>query len=279
MNYIIIARKSAYPLDLIKKTVDLIISNGHNAYCLESAVGLINYSKIQPISEKDYGKIDFAIAFGGDGTILKAAKLLATYEVPVLGINLGTIGYLTDVDKDEALVSIENLLNNNFFVEDRMSLCVKSQHGEFVAFNEAVIHRGALGHIITISVKINNQLIQTLRADGVIVATPTGSTAYNLSAGGPIITPLSNSLVLTPICAHSLTARPIVIGEESEITLSASSFRSDENPSLDIDGKTVAKLSENEAITICGSNIKFLLIRTKENNFFSVLQKKLDVID
>ena len=146
----------------------------------------------------------------------------------------------------------------------------------FTAINEAVVHRGALGHILSTNVKIDGQDVDTVRADGIIVSTPTGSTAYNLSAGGPLIAPLSHTFVLTPICAHSLTSRPIVVGDESVITLTPVELRTQYGlPSLDVDGQTVATINEGEFVSVRLSSKKLNLVRTNPKSFYKTLQSKL----
>jgi NAD+ kinase len=272
---LIISKNSAASSPVIKSVADFLVSRGCEIYCLSEKRRLFGDIPFSPVGGNGISAMDAAIAFGGDGTMLKAAKLLFGCDVPVLGINMGTVGYLTDTEPQEAESAVEKLLEGSYTVENRCALSVKCGDKNYIGVNEAVIYRGGMSHILTVNVKIDGQDTETLRSDGVIVATPTGSTAYNLSAGGPIVTPLSDTLVVTPICAHSLTARPIVIGGNSSVTLTVSNFRGAEHPSLDVDGKAVEKLNENSAITISVADKKVKFARTRPANFFKSLQSKL----
>lgn len=274
-NILIISKNTLAALPYIKIVTDYLLTRGCNVFCLSEKARFFNGLNVAPLSYEELTKIDVALVFGGDGSILKAGRLLLPYNIPILGINMGTLGYLTDVEPINALDAVKDYLDNRYSVEKRCTLSIKYGDSVFSGINEAVIHRGNLSHILTINVNIDGQNIETLRADGIIVSSPTGSTAYNLSAGGPIVTPLADALVLTPICAHSLTARPIVLAGSNKITLSVSDFRSDEKPSLDVDGKTVRQISDGSIVSIQVANEKLLLIHTKPTNFFKALQSKL----
>ena len=249
---------------------------GVEVYCTEEKAHFFKGLDVTPIPAERLREIDVAMTFGGDGTILKTARLLLAYNIPILGVNMGTVGYLADTEPGELLTALKKLFAGDYKTEKRCALRISCDGCSYVGINEAVVARGGLSHILTINVKIDGQDIETIRADGVIVATPTGSTAYNLSAGGPIIEPQSRTFVLTPICAHSLTARPIVIGDDSVITLTVSDFRAkDARPSLDVDGKTVKNLEEKSSVDIKLAKEKMTLLRTKPTNFYKTLQGKL----
>ena len=269
---LIVSKNNSYSLPLIKDVVSFLQKNDVLAY------GFTEDKSLLPIEKEQLNQIDAVITFGGDGTILKFADVASIFGLPVLGINTGTVGYLTDVEKEDAFSSIKKLLEGNYKIEERHLLTAETEEKRFCALNEAVIHRGSSAHILTIKIKIDGIDIDTVRADGIIVSTPTGSTAYNLSAGGPIVAPLSDILVLTPICAHSLTARPIVIAHDNVIELTVSNFRSENLPSLDIDGKTVTTLKENQKVYLRTADRSLKLIRTRDNKFFEILQKKLNLI-
>ena len=273
---LITSKSIAAALPYVKEAAAFLSSHNVKTFCPpEKAKFFDGIEEIVPF-KGSYATLDAAIAFGGDGTILKAARLLLGSDAPILGVNMGTVGYLTDVEPVDTLSAVKQLLSGDFKTEKRSALRITSCGKTFVGVNEAVIYRGSLSHILTLNVKINGQNVETLRADGIIISTPTGSTAYNLSAGGPIVEPLSKTFVVTPICAHSLTARPLVIGDESEIVLTVSNFRSErEKPSLDVDGKTVMRLDENATVELKLAREKIVLARTKPTNFYLAIQKKL----
>lgn len=274
-NFLIISKNTEAALPYIKSATELLRSCGCNVFCLPEKAVFFEGLDITPIPSDKLNDIRTAFVFGGDGTILKAGRLLLPYKIPILGINMGTLGYLTDSEPSSCIESIKNYLDGKYTTEKRCTLSVKYNNNIYSAINEAVIYRGSLSHIMTIRVEINDQHIETLRADGIIVSTPTGSTAYNLSAGGPIITPLANAFVLTPICAHSLTARPIVLSNSNVVTITVQDFRSNEKPSLDIDGKTLKHLSEGSKVTVKLAKNMLYLIHTKPTDFFRTLQSKL----
>lgn len=274
-NFLIISKNTEAALSYIKSATELLRSRGCNVFCLSEKASFFDGLDIAPISSDKLKHINIALVFGGDGTILKAGRLLIPYKIPILGINMGTLGYLTDSEPSSCLESVKNYLDGKYTTEKRCTLSVHYNGNRYSAINEAVVYRGSLSHIMTIRVEINDQHIETLRADGIIVSTPTGSTAYNLSAGGPIIAPFADAFVLTPICAHSLTARPIVLSDSSTVSITVHDFRTNEKPSLDIDGKTLKHISEGSKITIKVANEKLFLIHTKPTDFFRTLQSKL----
>lgn len=275
-NILIVSKNSAAALPFIKEAAVYLASRDINTYCVPEKSKFFEGTGVIPLSCDELHKANAALVFGGDGTILKAAGLLIDYGTPVLGINMGTVGYLADSEPCEVVKALKKFLSGDYKTEKRSTLKVSTEGKSYIGINEAVVYRGALGHILTLNVKIDGQDIETIRADGIIVSTPTGSTAYNLSAGGPIISPLSHTFVITPICAHSLTARPVVVGDESVITLTASNFRSKtDNPSLDVDGKTVIRLPENCPVDIKLASQKLTLIRTRPTSFYKALKIKL----
>lgn len=270
-----VSKNSAAALPYIGEAAAFLATRGIKSVCLPERSKFFEGTGVTPL-EDNPSEADVALVFGGDGTILKTARLLIDYGTPILGINMGTVGYLADSEPADAVAALKKFLNGDYKTEKRSALQISAAGKSYTGINEAVVYRGGLGHILTLNVKIDGQDIETIRADGVIVSTPTGSTAYNLSAGGPIIAPLSHTFVLTPICAHSLTARPIVIGDESVITLTASDFRSkSDNPSLDVDGKTVLRLEENCRVDVKLAKNKVTLVRTNPTSFYKALQTKL----
>lgn len=278
--YLLVSKNNKNTLPIIKDVVNHLTNIGGVIYCIPDKAEHFKEVNVNPIPDTvDKKDIFLAISFGGDGTILKAAKYLYGTDVPILGINLGTLGYLSDVEPKEAIEAIDKYINGNSTIEKRYALSIKYAKYEDVAINEAVIYRGTTSHIIKTKIKINGQETMNIRVDGILVSTPTGSTAYNLSAGGPIITPLSKTVVLTPICAHSLSARPIVVADDSIIEINVEKNEHDEFAYLDVDGKNVARIDNDCPIYMKIACKSISLVRTKDYNFFERLQNKLMLIN
>ncbi|MCR4661896.1 MAG: NAD(+)/NADH kinase [Clostridia bacterium] len=278
--YLLVSKNNKNTLPIIKDVVNHLTNIGGVVYCIPDKAEHFKEVNVNPIPDTvDKKDIFLAISFGGDGTILKAAKYLYGTDVPILGINLGTLGYLSDVEPKEAIEAIDKYINGNSTIEKRYALSIKYAKYEDVAINEAVIYRGTTSHIIKTKIKINGQETMNIRVDGILVSTPTGSTAYNLSAGGPIITPLSKTVVLTPICAHSLSARPIVVADDSIIEINVEKNEHDEFAYLDVDGKNVARIDNDCPIYMKIACKSISLVRTKDYNFFERLQNKLMLIN
>ena len=217
--------------------------------------------------------ITFALVLGGDGTILKTARYYAKYEVPILGINLGRLGFLSQAKPTQAKEAIDLILQGNFKIEDRMML--SALEGKMNALNDIVIKGNGFSRTSRLYVHINENIVCDYLADGIIISTPTGSTAYTLSAGGPILFPTLNAIVIVPICPHTMNARPIVIPSCEVINVTSSQNK----PLLKIsaDGQNTLNLEPNQAIEVKKSeyNAKLLLLNMQKNSFYSVLKEKL----
>ncbi len=269
--------KKSGALEAVKEVADYLNSNNCQVFCLEEKHDLLADYGIKAISDDDFDNIDMALVFGGDGTFLESARRLNYNKIPLIGINLGHLGYLSDVEPFELIDSLKRLIEGKYTIERRIALEVIDQaNNRYLGFNEMVIHRGSLGHILSITVDINNQTIESIRADGILVSTPTGSTAYNLSAGGPIILPSAHSLVITPICAHSLAVRSIVVGISDTVTLNIGTFRDNGEPVLTIDGRNVSEIPQNSKFIVKVSDVTIPVVKTNENSFYMTLQKKLN---
>ena len=229
----------------------------------------------QPEADSLIAQSDVVIALGGDGTIIHTAKRAACHEKAVLGINCGHLGFMAGLEVDE-LSLLPQLISGHYQVERRMILdiSVESQKGnkKLTVLNEAVVSRGALSHMIELEVCNHGEPVVTYHADGVILATPTGSTAYSLSAGGPIIDPALNALLLTPICPHSLYSRSYIFHEDAKLTVSSASK---EPFYLMADGEEGMELQKGDRVTACRSEHDACLIKLKESAFYSVLSNKL----
>lgn len=233
-----------------------------------------NFMKCCQVAEIDYG-----LVLGGDGTIIQTSRTYIEHEIPLLGINLGNLGFLAEIELADLEEALEAFNNGDFIIEDRMMICAKHDQGAAlgIALNDIVISRQSISRMIGFDVHVNNQFVNSYRADGVIISTPTGSTAYNLSAGGPIISPNNEVIVMTPICPHSLTARSIVLSGNDEIKLT---FKHAKNKHVDdlivtIDGQEATRIYKDDTIVIKKALQKVELMRLVNNNFFEILRRKL----
>ena len=222
--------------------------------------------------------LDLLVTLGGDGTMIGAARFVGDRQIPVLGINFGFLGYLTEFTLNELFTALEGLPEGNFHLDQRMLLDVKLTRGgreieSHRALNDAVISSGARVRMIEVESLINGMFVNSFRADGMIVATPTGSTAYSLSAGGPIVHPSMSAILLTPICPHLLSNRPVVVPGDSVVDLYFR--RPKEELMLTIDGQVSIHLMYGDQVTVQRSQTTFDLIRPTNRNYFEVLRTKL----
>ncbi|HMU33251.1 MAG TPA: NAD(+)/NADH kinase [Pyrinomonadaceae bacterium] len=229
-------------------------------------------------AEADLSGCGLVVVLGGDGTMIAAARMIGEAEVPVLGINYGSLGYLTDFRIEELHTAVESVVSGKFETDHRVMLRTELiRDGESIAngrvLNDVVINKAALARIIAIEVRLNGLFVNSFRSDGLIVATPTGSTAYNLSAGGPIVYPSMNAVVLTPICPFTLTNRPIVIPDDAQIELKLES--GSEGVILSLDGQTGFPLVVGDIVRIRKSRTTLNLVQPENRNYFDVLRKKL----
>jgi NAD+ kinase len=223
------------------------------------------------------GHVDLLLVLGGDGTLLSMARLVGDLGVPILGVNLGGLGFLTALTVEELFPALEACLRGEMVIDERMMLAAAvvrqgERLTEYVALNDVVITKSAMSRIINLEVAVDGKLATAYRADGLIVSTPTGSTAYCLSAGGPIVFPTMDAVVLTPICSHTLTNRPIVLpgGVAIEVTL-----LSDQDVALTLDGQVSLALKRSDIVEIRPAAARIRLLRPPQKHFFSVLRTKL----
>jgi NAD+ kinase len=222
--------------------------------------------------------VDLAVVAGGDGTLLSVARAAAPLEVPILGINFGSLGFLTELQPEEALSGLEATIEGRYHIEDRQTLRVRYSTGqagvrEYALLNDVVVTKSALARMISIAVRVDAERVATYTSDGLIVATPTGSTAYNLSAGGPILDPRMRAFVIAPICPHTMTYRPLVVPADVSIDVSLRS--SDEEVYLTLDGQIGFPFLPDDRLTIDNHPCPVRLVRTSAPGFFEVLRRKL----
>jgi NAD+ kinase len=224
--------------------------------------------------------VQLFIVLGGDGTLLGAARRVVHFGVPILGVNLGGLGFLTEIPIKRLYHALEMMLKNQLEVESRLMLETKVLRGgeeacRFSVLNDVVINKGVLARIIDLDVYINDEFLTTFRADGLIVATPTGSTAYNLSAGGPVLYPTMESFILTPICPFTLTNRPIILPDSHTVCIKLAKEREGEQVSLTFDGQVGFDLRHSDEVLIYTSEKKAKLIKSPAQSYFEILREKL----
>ena len=227
-------------------------------------------------------QIDLMLVLGGDGTLLAMAKAIAESgrDIPILAVNFGSLGFLTEITRPEIFTALEAAINGQATHDLRMMLrATATRKGQLplahMALNDVVFTRTALSRMIELSVSVGDQFVTAVKADGLIVATPTGSTAYNLAAGGPIVHPSMDALVLTPIAPHMLTNRPIVIPTEREVRVRSTSSNAGDEVYVTVDGQTGFGLHEGDEIAIAKSERPLRLIRSTTRSYFEVLRQKL----
>ena len=223
---------------------------------------------------------DGLITFGGDGTLLNVARIQGAESVPILAVNLGSLGFLTEVTLDELYPALIKVLEDDFQLDERMMLRVtlrnkneKKVEAQSVALNDAVISKGSFSRIISLESYINGEYVATYSADGLIISTPSGSTAYSLSAGGPIVHPGLSAFILTPICPHTLTVRPHIVSAESHISIVIRSVHC--NIMLTIDGQEAFDLRPDSVVEIEKASETVKLIRSHKRSYYEVLRTKL----
>ena len=223
-------------------------------------------------------KVDLIAVLGGDGTMLRTARYVAQHPVPIVGINMGTFGYLTEVNLNETYVALELILKGDFLTEKRMMLDVKIRRGKKIigsgiVLNDVVINRGNLSRIVELETAINNQYLTTYKSDGLIISTPTGSTAYSLSAGGPIVFPGKDLIIINPICPHTLTNRPIIFPENSDLQITLWSKES--GATVTLDGQESYRINSGDVITIRKSKYYTRLVLSPHRSYGEILRSKL----
>jgi NAD+ kinase len=229
-------------------------------------------------TDKLAGEVDLMLVLGGDGTMIATARLIGDQEVPVLGINYGGLGYLAEFRIEELYTALESILSGNYRLDRRVMLAVELRRGTDPpktsrVLNDVVINKSALARIIEIETYFDRYFVNSFRSDGLIVSTPTGSTAYNLSAGGPVIFPSMNAVVITPICPFTLSNRPIVVPDNAEIELLLKT--DNEDVALTLDGQVGFPMEVEDRVVIRKSRTTFNIIQPSNRNYFDVLRDKL----
>ena len=237
--------------------------------------GILDIPSIK--SKEDFDDLDFMLSLGGDGTFLSLARAIEHRKTPILGIHLGDLGFLAKVTKDDLFTRLNQVFQGEFILEKRMMLNAIIQKNEgsrnYIGLNDFVLSNGDSHRMLSVRVHINEHLVSDYRADGLIISTPTGSTAYSLSAGGPIVVPELDSFILTPSSAHTLTSRPLVVSPQSKIVLSFP--RTSESILFIADGQIHESMDPTSKIEITRANYDINLINFKDSDYFETLRTKM----
>lgn len=261
-----------------EEIIDILCSGGMDVYMLKEAEDKFSLSGVTYIEtyEELFSLSDIAVTVGGDGTIIHSARYAAKMSKPILGVNMGRIGFVAELEPSE-ISMLKELPGGNFSVMNRMLLGVEVAHSDgtkenYIAINDAVISRGALSRMTELEVSVGNEQILCYRADGLLFSTPTGSTAYALSAGGPVIDPALSLIELTPICPHSLTARTVLFTDDTVLEVKS---KNRDTAYLTVDGQISVPLDPTDKVKIYRSEYTLSMITMKEKNFYKLAGEKL----
>ena len=263
-------------LDAVRKHLE---NRDISVYIGDTTADNISGTRIEDSGLSVAETIDLAVVVGGDGTMLHVARSLASYALPMIGINLGRLGFLTDLSADRMYEGLDELLRGEFTVDERIMLQVQISNGrdnlnESIALNDVTLSKGNTGRMIEFETHVNSEPVGRTRGDGVIISTPTGSTAYALSAGGPILHPLLPAIVFAPICPHTLGHRPMVLDDSSIIELEILDLAGADG-NVFIDGLKQLAVSGNEIIRISRAETVTRMVRINSHNYFTALRSKL----
>ncbi|MCR1898004.1 NAD(+)/NADH kinase [Irregularibacter muris] len=265
-------------LDLTKKIIQWIEQHDGEVLLQKIDAEKIHRKDLAYKADEIYAYADFIIVLGGDGTLLGVSRRVGKNETPILGVNLGHLGFLTEVEIGDIYQALENIMADHYALEKRMMLEVAVFNNNklvktFFALNDVVITKGAFARIINLKTFIDNNYLDTYPADGLIISSPTGSTAYSLSAGGPIVDPKNSLLIITPICPHRLNARSVIISDREKIRVEIEDRKND--ILLTIDGQEGYKLQDEDDIVVKKAEFSANFIRVNHRTFYDVLRNKL----
>ncbi|MFI3229375.1 MAG: NAD(+)/NADH kinase [Bacillota bacterium] len=256
-----------------KALVDFLVPEGHLVYISDELSELSLAQKYY--NRTELAKVsDIVIVFGGDGTILGIAKECALYDAKIFAVNLGHMGYLAEVENIKLNKIIDDISHNKYFVEERNMLEVEIKGSTYTALNEVVFGRNST-KLLKCEVKVAGTILHKYNSDGIIICTPTGSTAYSLSAGGPIVSPDVGAIIITPICAHSLNSRPVVVGDNNKIEVKL--IQREGQAHVSIDGKTVEDITREDSVLIHKSPLTVKFLRLKKYNYYEKLLGKMSL--
>lgn len=278
MNIGIIGKNSIEnTFDIARELCTWFEGKGVNVYVEKEIGDKIDCSNSVP-AEEIPPMVDVILVFGGDGTFLGVARLACKYGTPILGINLGGLGFLTEITVEEIYPMMERIMNGEYEIEDRQMLRTSihrenAKIGNYEVLNDVVINKEAVARIIDLGIYIDGNHVTTYKADGIILSTPTGSTAYSLSAGGPIVHPTLPVTIITPICPHTLTNRPLVVSSEMKVEIKITTQEPDTY--LTLDGQIGIRLRTGDVIEVRKSDTYVKLIKSPFRDYFTILKTKL----
>ncbi|MBN2208775.1 MAG: NAD(+)/NADH kinase [Candidatus Coatesbacteria bacterium] len=265
-------------VQVLSETCEWLLARGVKVRVDEQVAHMVGLAVERMPREQMLIGADMVIVFGGDGTLISVARIAPELSVPILGVNVGGLGFLTELSLDELESSLSEILEGRFMLEERIAIRARVLSAErrpktFFAVNDFVINKSAIARMIDIRTYVDDSFVAKYRGDGLIISTPTGSTAYSLAAGGPIIQPTTNVLVLSPICPHTLTNRPIVVPDSAIIKTQLESRG--QEVTLTIDGQEAVPLFDGDEMLVFKALEKLKLIQSLNTDYYSILRKKL----
>ncbi|MHB9095302.1 MAG: NAD(+)/NADH kinase [Eubacteriales bacterium] len=265
-------------LKITNQIVNWLAEHGKKVLVTEAGSESVKHG-ITTCSEKDLAKeAQCIIVLGGDGTLLNSARTIGVQGIPLFGVNLGQLGFLTEIELPDLIPALEKLISGQYEIEERMMIkaCIRREGhevGEFYGLNDAVITKGAFARLIRLKTFVNDEYVEIYPADGLIISTPTGSTAYSLSAGGPLVAPTLELMIVTPICPHTLYSRPMVIDQGSVVRVELQATQAE--VMLTIDGQTGFLLKPFDEVIIEKAPFSAKLMKLNQRGFYEILRKKL----
>lgn len=262
----------------VQKSVELALWLREQGSEVLAAPGQTLGRGIKSVTNKDLDRLDLVVVLGGDGTYLGAVRMLGRHAVPVLGVNMGSLGFLTETRVEDLFNTVIATLANKMDFRARSMLSIEVRRKgklrlETMALNDAVLERGSITHLINIEIHSEKHMVGEIKADALIIATPTGSTAYNLAAGGPILHPEAKSIVVTPVCPHALTSRPLIFPDDQRLRFHIT--QKGKNAILTVDGAHCGEITYEDEVLITRSAIDHITVRKPSHNFFHLLREKL----
>ncbi len=275
MKILLIANEQKDKDFVLANEILRIIDGRANVYA-EEKIKNDKLCNVTYISEEVYSQMDMFLVLGGDGTLLSVSKTASCLKIPVIGVNLGRLGFLSEIEKENLKADIDKLLAKDFDIQERMMVSAKLHDTDDIcALNDIIVARGnSLLKILEFDVYLDDEFVDHFKADGIIISTPTGSTAYSLSAGGPIVDPSMDIIIITPICPHKMYSRTIIVSKDKKITVKNCSS-DDTTAIVAADSQIVGEISNGEKVVIGEAQNKFKLINLHGFKFFSVLHNKL----
>ena len=272
---IYVRQESNHGVDLdVMNTMINFLSNKDIELLIDESSDYEN-SHTKSVNHNDFVKtVDLIVVFGGDGTLLNSARKYLDYEIPILGINMGKVGFLTDIKVENFEKSLSDILDGNYLIEERNLVSAKFNNKHLYGLNEVVIHSGSYAQLMRYQLSVNDRIVYEQRSDGLIVATPTGSTAYALSAGGPIIHPSLDVWTILPMLPQSLSSRPFIISSEEKVVINLFDGPN-EQAKICVDGQDDIDLPFNVEISISKMKKTLKLVHPKDNDFFEACREKL----